>query len=90
MPLQKLFVLPEKTWVSHEARKYYCGYTTFKQYTHKAVLGALVKIILNYEKFKLKSKLAAERFYQENNIENYIDMFEKIVADKRESNEYPK
>jgi hypothetical protein len=82
MPLQKIFVIPENTWIYDEAKKYSSGYVAFKKYTHRAILNSLIISIIDFYKLKQKSISAAEKFYKENNITNYIDMFENILMNK--------
>ncbi|MES2217684.1 MAG: glycosyltransferase [Pseudomonadota bacterium] len=82
MPLQKIFVIPEGTWIHEEAKKYSSGFVSFKKYTHTAILRSLIVSIIDFYKLKQKSIIAAEKFYKENNIVNYVDMFETILTEK--------
>jgi hypothetical protein len=85
MPLQKIFVIPENTWIHDEAKKYSSGYTSFKDYSHTAILKSLVKSIIEFHKLKQKSVSAAKKFYLENNIVHYVDVFENILLSKGSS-----
>jgi hypothetical protein len=82
MPLQKVFIIPEKTWVHEEAVKYDAGYVCFTEHNQQNVLDALCKAISNYDYLAQKSLIAGKNFYRENNISNYIDTVENILNKK--------
>ena len=82
MPLQKVFIIPEKTWIHQEAVKYDAGYVCFTEHNQKNVLDALRKAISNYDYLAQKSLIAGKNFYRENNISNYIDTVENILNKK--------
>lgn len=79
MPLKKIFVIPKNTWAHDEAKKYNAGVTYFDKYNQFSILSALLSAIIDYKNLKSKSEQAAVKFYQENNMKNYIDMVESIV-----------
>ncbi|HEX4045683.1 MAG TPA: hypothetical protein VHZ76_08475 [Gammaproteobacteria bacterium] len=79
MPLQKIFVLPKGTWMSEEAKKYNAGYTTFSAYHQDSILRALMSAIIHFKTLKQKSIMAGIKFYQENNMTNYIDVLMDVL-----------
>ena len=79
MPLQKIFIIPYKTWIYQEALKYNPGYVAFKSYSHDGIYQALNTALINFKKLQDKSYTAGEKFYLENNISHYVDVFAKVI-----------
>jgi hypothetical protein len=88
MPLHKIFIIPQKTWIFQEALKYNPGYVAFKRYSHDGIYSALNKALNNFKTLQDKSYVAGEKFYQENNISHYVDVFAKVIQHNQgEANE---
>ena len=83
MPLKKVFILPNNTWAYDEAKKYKAGYVAFHTFTQQSIYNALVEATDNFTDLNKKSEIAGKKFYQENNMRNYIDTFERIISQCR-------
>lgn len=83
MPLKKIFVLPKNTWAYSEAKKYDAGIAAFEKYNQDAILSALFKAIDQFAFLYKKSQMAGELFYAENNMTNYVDVFENVLKQVR-------
>lgn len=79
MPMKKIFVLPEGTWAHREAIKYDAGFAAFRSYNQRSIYKALHTAIANIDELKKKNQTAGELFANENNMKNYIDVFETVL-----------
>jgi hypothetical protein len=81
-PLQKVFVIPMHTWIYEEATKYGAGFVSYSHYNQRSILKALLKLLSNFKKLKMKSKDAGTKFHLENNISTYIDVVMQTLNKK--------
>ncbi len=79
LPLKKVFVVPKKTWIQQEARKYDAGVAEFDTYDEFSIVSATFTAIERFDELFKKSQQAGEKFYQENNMTNYVDIFESLL-----------
>ncbi|MBN2143604.1 MAG: glycosyltransferase [Candidatus Aureabacteria bacterium] len=75
-------IVPKESWLSYFAEKFDAGYVNYDETVPKDFETQLEKLLNNYDHYKQKSLLAADKIFQERNTGCFVKILQNIGENK--------